>query len=67
LAGARLLARDAVRLFGGETVRAVTRRLPAELRRGIEDQMLRQAVQFGDEALRARLQRLLAAFWGELA
>jgi predicted nucleotidyltransferase len=67
LAGARLLGRDAVRLCGVEAVRAATHRLSPELRRRIEDQMLRQALQFGDETLQARVQRLLAAFWDELA
>jgi predicted nucleotidyltransferase len=67
LAGARLLGRDAVRLCGGETVRGVLRRLPTALRRGLEDQMLRQAARFDDEPLQARLERLLAAFLDELA
>jgi predicted nucleotidyltransferase len=65
-AGARLLGRDAVRLCGGETVRAVLGRLSPSLRRGLEDQMLRQAARFGDEPLQARIQRLLAAFLDEL-
>ena len=67
LAGARLLGRDAVRLCGGESVRGVLRRLSPPLRRGLEDQMLRQAARFGDEPLQARIQRLLADFLGELA
>ncbi len=66
LAGARLLARDAVRLCGVRVTRSVLDRMTAALRRQLEDQVLRQAVRLDETPVQDRTHELLAGFWSEL-
>lgn len=66
LAGARLLARDAVKLCGAEVTRSVLVRMTAPHRRTLEDQVLRQAVLLDETAAQARTRELFAGFWLEL-
>lgn len=67
LAGARLLARDAVRLCGSQVTRSVLERMTANCRRDLEDQVLRQAILLDDTPVQVRTGKLLAGFWSELA
>jgi predicted nucleotidyltransferase len=65
-AGARLLARDAVRLCGADLARAVLSRFTSVDRELLTQQMLQQAIQFDDEGLQSRVAALQRGFWDEM-